>query len=68
MTAVNDALIEVFRRIIKNEIQDELDARDDELYAKRNGDDLTDDQKEQIKSVVREVLDYEVSFDVTVNT
>jgi len=61
MTAVNDALVEVFRRIIKHEIQDELDARG-------SSNDLTDDQKEQIKSVVREVLDYDVSFDVTIHT
>jgi len=61
MTAVNDALVEVFRRIIKHEIQDELDARG-------SSNDLTDDQREQIKSVVREVLDYDVSFDVTIHT
>lgn len=61
MTAVNDALVEVFRRIIKHEIQDELDARG-------SSNDLTDDQREEIKSVVREMLDYDVSFEVTVNT
>jgi hypothetical protein len=61
MTTSNDALIEALRRIIKQEVISEIDARD-------SSNDFTDDQKEQIKSVVREVLDCEVSFDVTVNT
>lgn len=61
MTTSNDALIEALRRIIKQEVISEIEARG-------SSNDLTDDQKEQIKSVVREVLDCDVSFDVTVNT
>lgn len=60
MTAINDALIEALRRIIKQEVISEIDAR-------ASSNDLTDDQKQQIKSVVHEVLDCDVSFEVTVN-
>mgnify|MGYP006000591763 CR=1 FL=1 len=67
MTIRDVNLTTALRAIIKHEIDSEFDARAKSPSVCKDSY-FSEDEKEEIKSIVREVIDYDVSFEIEVRT
>ena len=67
MTIRDVNLTTALRAIIKQEIDNEFDARAKSPSVCKDSY-FSEDEKEEIKSIVREVIDYDVSFEIEVRT